>query len=92
MLRERHPDLSEKVLDSVEPMKTLLQGIFARLKLKDHNSSHFKHVQMLIWKICGGKFDGTQPEKFAEERHFKQDCFAGLYTGTLQDSSLYVQY
>ena len=71
LLRERHPDLSEKVLDSVEPM------------LKDHNFSHFKHVQMLIWKICGGKFNGTQPEKFVEERHFKQGCFAGLYTGTL---------
>ena len=42
LLGERHPDLSEEVLDSVEPVKTLLQGIFARLKLKDHNFQSFQ--------------------------------------------------
>ena len=41
-LGEKYPDLIEEVLDAVEPMKALLHGIFARLKLKDHYFQTFQ--------------------------------------------------
>ena len=81
---KNHPALKEEVIDALEPMKALLQGIFVRLHLKDHNFSTFQaatiedinKVQELIHQV-----DETVPAgrtKKVEFRGIPEICTRSL--------------